>query len=135
MKVKKIFLFITVVILVGFGVFFGQQYYAGFQKAKQERILYDARKAAWQELQQRIKSEISQFKGEAGIVIKDLETGWEFSHEKAKLFPSASLAKIPLMAACFLAADQGKIKLDRNIALKPADKLAGSGVLKDLPAR
>ena len=134
MKAKKISLFITVVILVGLGVFFGQQYYAGFQKAKQERLLYKARKAAWQELQQRIKAEISQFKGEAGIVIKDLETGWEFSHEKVKLFPSASLAKIPLMAACFLAADQGKIKLDRNIALKSSDKLTGSGVLKDMPA-
>ncbi|MBM3245623.1 MAG: serine hydrolase, partial [Candidatus Omnitrophica bacterium] len=63
-----------------------------------------------------------------------LETGWEFSYEKDKLFPSASLAKIPLMAACFLAADQGRIKLDRNIALKSSDKLTGSGVLKDMPA-
>jgi len=134
MKAKKIFLFITVVILVGFAVFFSQQYYAVFQKAKQERLLSEVRKVAWQELQQRIRSEISQFKGEAGIVIKDLGTGWEFSHEKVKLFPSASLVKIPLMAACFLAADQGRIKLDRNIALKSSDKLTGSGVLKDMPA-
>ena len=134
MKVKKIFLFITVVILVGLGVFFGQQYYAGFQKVKHERLLHEARKTSWQELQRLIKVEISRFKGEAGVVIKDLETGWELSYDKAKLFPSASLAKIPLMAACFLAADQGRIKLDRNIALKPADKLTGSGVLKDMPA-
>jgi beta-lactamase class A len=134
MKAKKIFLFIALLLFLGIGAYFGQRYYAKFQKAEQERILYERRKAAWQELQQRVKVEISQFKGEAGIVIKDLETGWEFSYEKTKLFPSASLAKIPLMATCFWAADQGHIKLDRNIALKSSDKLTGSGVLKDMPA-
>ncbi|MBM3248043.1 MAG: serine hydrolase [Candidatus Omnitrophica bacterium] len=134
MKAKKIFLSISVIVVLGVGVYFGQQYYARFQKAKQERLLYEARKTAWQKLQRRIEVEISQFKGETGIVIKDLETGWELSYEKTKLFPSASLAKIPLMAACFLAADQRRIKLDRNIALKSADKLTGSGVLKDMPA-
>jgi len=134
MRAKKTLLFITLIFFLGAGVYFGQQSYARFQKTKQEQLLYEARKTAWQALQQSIKSEIGQFKGEAGIVIKDLGTGWEFSYEKAKLFPSASLAKIPLMAACFLAVDQGRIKLDRNIALKSADKLTGSGVLKDMPA-
>jgi beta-lactamase class A len=134
MKAKKVLLFIAIIAFLGVGAYFGQQYYVRFQKAKQDRLLREVRKAAWQELQQRIKAEIGQFKGEAGIVIKDLETRWELSYEKTKLFPSASLAKIPLMAACFLAADQGRIKLDRNIALKSADKLTGSGVLKDMPA-
>ncbi|MFH0732879.1 MAG: serine hydrolase [Candidatus Omnitrophota bacterium] len=133
MKVKKTSLFITLIVFLGVAGYFGQQYYAKFQKAKQERILHERREVAWQELQRRIKVEISQFKGEAGIVIKDLETGWEFSYETTKMFPSASLAKIPLMAACFWAADQGRIKLDRNIALKSSDKLTGSGVLKDMP--
>ncbi|MFH1655628.1 MAG: serine hydrolase [Candidatus Omnitrophota bacterium] len=134
MKVKKTFIFVTLFLLMGAGGYFGRQYYAKIQKAKQEQCLYETREAAWRELQQRVKIEISQFKGEAGVIIKDLETGWEFSCEKAKLFPSASLAKIPLMAACFLAADQGRINLDRNIALKSSDKLTGSGVLKDMPA-
>jgi len=134
MKTKKVILFITLILFLVIGGYFGQQYYAKFQKAEQERILYERRKAAWQELQQRLKVEINQFKGETGIVIKDLETGWEFSYEKTRLFPSASLAKIPLMAACFWAADQGRINLDRNIALKSSDKLTGSGVLKDMPA-
>lgn len=133
-KTKKALLFITLILFLGIGGYFSQQYYAKFQKAEQERILYEIRKAAWQELQQCVKVEISQFEGEAGIVIKDLETNWEFSHEKTKLFPSASLAKIPLMAACFWAADQGRIKIDRNVALKSSDKLTGSGILKDMPA-
>jgi len=85
-------------------------------------------------LQQRIQNEISQFKEEVGIAIIDLGTDREIAFNKSKLFPSASLAKIPLMAACFLAAEQGRLKLDRNIALKSSDKFTGSGVLKDMPA-
>jgi len=134
MKTKKVLLFIIIVAFLGTGAYFGQRYYKEFQKSAQEKLLYGTRKAAWHELQQRVNAEISHFKGEAGIIIKDLQTGWEFAHNKDRLFPSASLAKIPLMAACFLAAEQGKIKLDRNIALKSSDKLTGSGVLKDMPA-
>ncbi|MCM8796043.1 MAG: class A beta-lactamase-related serine hydrolase [Candidatus Omnitrophica bacterium] len=134
MKAKKIFLFITVVILVGVGVYLGQKYYVKFQKAKQERLFYEGRNAAWQRLQRDLQTQISQFKGEVGIVIKDMETDWEFSYEKTRLFPSASLAKIPLMAACFLAVEQGQIKLNRHIKLKAADKLSGSGLLKEMPA-
>jgi len=65
-------------------------------------------------------------------VIKDLKTGWELFYEKIKLFPSASLAKIPIMAACFIAAEEGRLKIDRQVALKYTDKLTGSGVLRDM---
>lgn len=132
--VKKIFLFTTVILFAGLTGFFGRQYYDQYQNIKHERQLLNAREASWNELRHRINNEIKEFKGEAGIVIKDLQTGWEFSYNKAKLFPSASLAKIPIMAASFLAADQGRIKLDRNIALKGSDKLTGSGALKDMPS-
>lgn len=134
MRIKKVLLSVGLFLLLAFGAYLGQQYYAEFQKDKQERISREARMVAWQNLQQSIKDEISRFKGETGIVVIDLKNGWEFSHERTKLFPSASLAKIPLMAACFLAAEQGRIKLERNIALKSSDKLTGSGVLKDMPA-
>lgn len=120
-------------ILLSAGVYLGQRYCFGLQKARQEKLIFEARKASWQQLQQRIRNEIMQFKGEVGLVVKDLETGWELSYDKTKLFPSASLAKIPIMAASFLAAEQGRIRLERNIRLKSSDKLSGSGVLKDMP--
>lgn len=132
MRIKKTLLFIGLFIFLLIGAYFGQQYCVKVQKAKQEQLLFEARKTAWQDLQQRINSEISHFKGEAGIVIKDLDTGWEFAHKKDKLFPSASLAKIPLMAACFRASEEGRLKLDRNVSLKSSDKLTGSGMLKDM---
>ena len=43
--------------------------------------------SGWLALKQALSDEISQFKGEAGIVIKDLGIGWEFAYEKNKLFP------------------------------------------------
>jgi len=121
------------IFLLGGGCL-GQWYYVKFQESRQQRLLYEKRKVAWKGLQRHIKDEISRFKGEAGIVVKDLQTGWELAYNRDKLFPSASLAKIPLMAACFLKAEQGKIGLHRNISLKSADKLSGSGVLKNMPA-
>jgi len=134
MKINRVFFFIGIAVFWAAGIYYGQRYYVQFQKDKQERILYEARKGSWRDLRQSVTSEISGFNGYPGIVIKDMDTGWEFSYEKAQIFPSASLAKIPLMAACFIAADQGRIKLGRNIALKPGDKLTGSGMLKDMPA-
>jgi len=134
MKARKTLLFITGAILLCCAGYYSRQYYQRFREAKQERILYEARKNAWQQLKQVLQAEIARFKGEPAIVIKDLETGWEFTYEKDKLFPSASLAKIPIMAACFLSAEQGRIKLNHNIALKSADKLPGSGALKGMPA-
>ena len=133
MKAKKTFLSIFIGVVLICGSYFAYQYYTDLKETKRQQALLEQRKVAWQVLRQKLTNEISQFKGETGIVVKDLETGWELSYGKNQLFPSASLVKIPLMAACFLAADQGRIKLDRNIALKSVDKLTGSGVLKDMP--
>ena len=131
---KKIFLSIFIGLSLICGSYFSYQYYTDLKETKRQQVLLEKRKAAWQVLRQKLTNEISQFKGETGIVVKDLETGWELSYGKNQPFPSASLVKIPLMAACFLAANQGRIKLNRNIALKSVDKLTGSGVLKNMPA-
>src|SRR3990167_5965967 len=85
MKAKKVFLFISIIIFLGVGAYFGQQHYGRFQKAKQEQLLYEARKTAWQALQQSIKSEIGQFKGEAGIVITNL-VGIDYLNNTFKSF-------------------------------------------------
>src|SRR3989338_1214293 len=132
MKKKTIFVAIFLLVFSNIGAIFSFRYYQKYQEANKQRLIYKARKAAWQDLEQRINAEISRFKGEVGIVVKDLGSGWKFSHNKNKLFPPASLAKIPLMAACFRASEEGRIKLDRNVALKSADKLTGSGALKEM---
>ncbi|MFA4888896.1 MAG: serine hydrolase [Candidatus Omnitrophota bacterium] len=134
MKTKKIFLILIFSLLFVCGSYFGHRYYANLKEVKRQQALIEQGRLAWQSLREKLTNEIDQFKGETGIVIKDLRNNWEISYDKDKIFPSASLAKIPIMSVCFLAADQGRINLDRNIALKSADKLTGSGVLKDMPA-
>ncbi len=134
MKKRNILISFLLIIILPVGTVFSYRYYQSYKENQKKKLIFEKRKANWLILRQRLTDEIAKFNGEAGIVIKDLEMNWEISFNKDKLFPSASLAKIPLMAACFWAADQGRIKLDRNITLKSSDKLTGSGVLKDMPA-
>jgi len=134
MKAKKISLILIVLLLFVCGSYFGYRYYTDLKEAERRQALIEQRRLAWESLRRNLANEIAQFKGETGIVIKDLRNNWEISHNKDKLFPSASLAKIPIMPACFLAAEEGKIRLDREVALKNSDKLTGSGILKETRA-
>lgn len=114
------------------GSFFAYRYYIHLREAQRQQAILEQRKAAWQVLKQKLANEIRHFKGEVGIVIKDLRFNWEISYNKDKLFPSASLAKVPIMAACFLAAKEGRIQLDQQVVLRNSDKFSGSGILKDI---
>lgn len=104
--------------------------YLEFKRKQQE---LEKRKVAWKILEEDIKKELDDFRDQAGIVIKDLDTGWQILINQDRLFPPASLVKIPIMAACFYAADKGKIKLDETLKLKTTHKVSGSGILKDVP--
>ena len=132
MRIKSKFAVILIAVLFVSGLYFICRDYFHFQEIKRQKISLERRKAAWQVLQQKLIYEISQFKGEVGLVIKDLSSDWEISYNKNKLFPSASLVKIPIMAACFLAATEGRVKFDREIVLKNSDKFPGSGILKNV---
>jgi beta-lactamase class A len=124
------------IILIGAllvcGSYFAYRYYAHLQALKRQQVILEQRKVAWQLLRQKINHEIKRFKGQVGIVIKDLRFNWEISYNQDKLFPSASLVKLPIMSACFLASKEGLIKLDRRVVLKNSDKFPGSGSLKDI---
>jgi beta-lactamase class A len=94
----------------------------------------DQHKAEWAALRARIERQYAGFKGNAGIVIKDLASGWEIDINKRQIFPAASLVKIPIMAGCFKAIEEGRISLESEIRLDPQDKTPGSGVLKAMPS-
>lgn len=123
-------LFLTFAVFLIAAAYSSHFLYDYIRELRQKRVLFEKRKASWQQLQKNLKEEIGLFRGEAGIFIKDLETCRDISYNKDKPFASASLAKIPLMAACFRAAEEGRITLEREITLRSADKLTGSGTLK-----
>lgn len=128
---KKLGIIFIVILLVG-GPYSAWQYYSYSQAIKRQLAASAAKKAAWQRLQQKLSDQIRQFKGEVAIVVKDLRTGWEISYNKDRLFPSASLVKMPIMAACFIASEEGRINLNQEIILRNSDKFSGSGTLKDM---
>lgn len=134
MKSNKILfaLFVCALILAAAQVFFYRYYMAGVDTPEEKAASID-RAAEWSALKEVLSGEVAGFNGETGLVIIDLATGREISFNKDKLFPSASLAKVPLMAACFLASQEGRLKLDRKVTLRSSDKLTGSGALKDMP--
>ena len=99
------------------------------------RQTQQGRRAEWDALKGRMSAEIRRFNGQAGVVVVDLQTGWSLGHQAQRPFPAASVIKVPMMTACFQAAQEGKLDLNSNVMIRPSDKVSGSGVLKTLPGK
>jgi beta-lactamase class A len=131
---KKIAFVFILALGLGLGIYLSYKSYRVFEGVKNKQRLLEKRKAAWIALEKTLKSEVSNFKGEAAIIIEDLNMGWRISLNEDKFFPSASLVKIPIMAGCFFAVYKGKIALKDNLILKESSKVVGSGILKNMAA-
>ena len=139
MKRKRVIALIILIAVVCLGSWVCLSYKAerDFQETvrqleQRKRLL--ERRIAWADLKKALSDEIVSFEGEAGIVIKDLDRDWQFSWNEDRLIPSASLAKIPIMTACFYAAEEKEIGLQDRVKLKSSHKVSGSGVLKSKPS-
>lgn len=130
MKWRKIVSILAIAAVVSFAAVLTCK---GAEEVAQRRRILERRKNAWSRLQQTIRRQNNSFKGSAGIVIKDLATGWEIGINKSQRFAAASMVKIPIMAACFKAAADGRLSLAEEIRLDPGDIISGSGVLKTMP--
>lgn len=133
MKIKIIFL-LGLLILLSAALFFSFKAYQKYQDTAKGQTLLERKKAGWLRLKQALENKVTHFRGTAGIMIADLDTGWEITFNEDKLIPSASLVKVPIMLACFYAAEEGKIKLSDTIILKSSEKVAGSKVLGRQPS-
>jgi beta-lactamase class A len=121
-------------ILSGTG-YFSYRAFASFQESRrQQQLTLQQKKTAWVALKRYLGREAVHFKGKAGIVIKDLDTGWEFTYNGDWLFPSASIVKIPIMAAVFQAVQERRVALNQKITMEASDQVSGSGLIKAMPA-
>lgn len=107
--------------------------FLGFKalELRKEKLLLVQKQSNWQQLKTQVRNELNRFNQEAGVVIKDLSTGWVFSINKDKFFASASMVKVPIMASLMVASCKGEINLKSRLVLKNSFKVSGSGVLKD----
>ena len=121
---------VIIVALSAACIFSYTAFLASKNAALARQQIMETRKASWGRLKEYIRRSTKDYKGEAAIIIKDLETGWQIDSDKDMEIPSASLVKIPIMMAYFCAAEEGKIKLNDAIELKLADRVEGSGPVK-----
>lgn len=98
------------------------------------RELLTKRQASWRVLGDNIKKEAESFGNDIGVVIEDLSTGWRIAINENKLFPSASLIKVPIMASYFSFSLEKGLDLKQSLVLTNRYKVPGSGILKNCTA-
>ena len=85
---------------------------------------------------QRLEREIARISkvagGTVGAKAIHIETGRQVSLNGGGRFPMASAYKVPIAVQLLTRVDQGEIKLDDMIEIKPSDLHPGSGTLTDL---
>ncbi|MFA5160863.1 MAG: serine hydrolase [Elusimicrobiales bacterium] len=90
------------------------------------------RAARWRQMTQSLEKMAARFPGRMGIYVKDLKSGTQWQYQADELFPSASLIKVPIMAAIFEKLRRNEIELEDEITLKRGEKRGGSGHLRRL---
>jgi len=81
-------------------------------------------------LQRLLQAELGRIPAKAGIYVKHLTTGEEASVLPDDRFNSASVIKIPVLVMAYQMAGKGALDLSARVAIRKADKRAGSGVLR-----
>jgi len=105
-----------------------------FDNTSQKEIIYQIKNPIeenqWNELVFKVEEKAKKYPANVGIFIKDLNQNREWSYNPDKLFPSASLIKLPIMASVLAKCESSKISLETELKLTRKDRRAGSGSLK-----
>jgi beta-lactamase class A len=67
--------------------------------------------------------------GLVGLAVKDLNTGRTFFLNEKEIFPQASSIKIAILLEVLKQAEEGRLKLEEFIDLKPEEKVGGGPIL------
>lgn len=130
----KVTLLIVFIAAFSAAVFFSFKIYEKNISLTREADRLKKKKTEWLRLSKKLENRISRFKGQVGLVVEDLDTGWVIAFNHDTLMPSASLVKIPVMLSCFYAAQEGKINLKDSTRLKSFQRVAGSKALGNYSA-
>jgi len=114
----------------GFAVYRAVTLITGAEQEPRRVIEAPIRDSEWLELVEDLEKASRAYSGRVGIYIKDLETGKSWEYNADRRFPSASLIKVPIMAAVFESIRDGRLSLDTQIKLTRGLRVGGSGSLK-----
>ncbi|MBI2070755.1 MAG: serine hydrolase [Elusimicrobia bacterium] len=84
----------------------------------------------WTQLTAELESTVARYPGRVGVYLKDLNSDRIWSHQPDQLMPSASLIKVPIMAAVLKKVEEGEISLEENLTVTRKTRAGGSGRLK-----
>lgn len=79
-----------------------------------------------------IVKETAGFEEILGVAVRHLGTGEEASFNGGDLFPTASVFKLPVIVELYRQVEAGRLGLDDRMVLKDAEKVPGSGILREL---
>jgi len=82
-------------------------------------------------LDQRIRSEVGQFKGKVNLFAKNLDTGAVYQLAGDEPVSTASTIKIAIMVEAFARVAEGKAKWSDELLLTKEVKVGGSGILNE----
>ncbi len=91
--------------------------------------LFFVTSAAAQSLQDSVTTMAKAFKGDVGIYAINLDNGDTISYNGEKMFPTASVIKIYVLAKLYQEIKEGKLSMNQRVTLEDSDKVRGSGIL------
>ena len=87
--------------------------------------------AAPSDLDAKVREAFADFQGTVSIYAKNLDSGADFGMRADEPVRTASTIKLPIMAAVFAAVAEEKVKWTDVSVLHEADKVSGSGILRE----
>ncbi|OGR68423.1 MAG: hypothetical protein A2081_04605 [Elusimicrobia bacterium GWC2_61_19] len=97
---------------------------------EKKQVEFPIRDDEWTAMTGGLEKVSDAYRGRVGIYIKDLHTGKVWEYNADRLFPSASLVKVPIMVSVLDKIKLGTITLDTQIRLTRRERVGGSGSLK-----
>lgn len=82
-------------------------------------------------LDERVRSEIADFKGKVWIYAKNLDSGKEYGLRPDEQVRTASTIKLPIMVETFRQISAGKVAWTDEFTLSKQNKVGGSGILNE----
>lgn len=104
--------------------------YIRISEFRENQAFLEKKRASFGKLAEDLHKEAADFEGEASVIVRDLDNGLEIAIKQDERLPSASLAKVPIMSACFYAAREQRVDLLEKLRLRAGDIVYGSGLLK-----
>ena len=86
------------------------------------------------EVEKKIGDLVKGLQGTYGVYVYNLTSRHSYGFNQEKVFPAASLIKLPLIIALYQEAEAGNIDLESEYVLRAEDKKTGAGVIQYKPA-